>query len=524
MGVLRWLAPAASGQAPAAPNIADAWGSLVQNVLPQATVDPVLKQQQAAVSRGAADDFANHFFFELRSNYEHSNLDFTGLPTLSGITSTPYTGVFDPSKGFPYLPAFQPDASRIYTYLDFGTRGWGSERVNTHFSLRYRQNLTTVDPASPNANVLNSYDGRRLIELQEASIQINSRPTDGAWAGTSFELGRQSVYGAEFASFDGASFNVNKHAFSLTLFGGRRFTYFSDPLQRAIGGGSINFHLGPNTGLSYETVYYIRGTHRVSIRHRFHENWTVASSFRAYGGAPVEFRGQLFYQARSGRTSAHFGFTQKLTDNDYFYDYTVAAANQNPNDPYLRINLGPLQPYSLFMVDGRHSFASRFNLSAAVAVQRLNSNNTDQSPFQTSFEDYRLNAQVIPLRRVSMDFGYHQHNSDRLPSFPPAANILFDQIQYSGETSVKDLTGNIRRTFGEGRLTLSGGAYYRRINEQDRNLLSANHQTGWLAGAWLKLDKHTRVLFDYALDNDFFLFRPALSNSQILRVGLNWKY
>jgi hypothetical protein len=63
MGLLCWLAPNASGQtaappAAAPPNIADAWGGLVKNVLPQAAVDPVLKQQQTGAQKGAADDFA----------------------------------------------------------------------------------------------------------------------------------------------------------------------------------------------------------------------------------------------------------------------------------------------------------------------------------------------------------------------------------------------------------------------------------------------------------------------------------
>ena len=138
---------------------------MIKDAIPQAPVDPVLKQQQNPFRKGVADDFANHFFFEIRSDYQHSDLNFTGLPTLSRIINAPFTGVFDPSKGFPYQPAFQPDANRIYTFLNFGTRGWGSERVNSNFAFRYRQDLTAVEISSPNANVLETYGGRRLIEL-----------------------------------------------------------------------------------------------------------------------------------------------------------------------------------------------------------------------------------------------------------------------------------------------------------------------------------------------------------------------
>jgi hypothetical protein len=146
--------------------------------------------------------------------------------------------------------------------------------------------------------------------------------------------------------------------------------------------------------------------------------------------------------------------------------------------------------------------------------------------------DYRVGAQIVPLRRIGLDFSYHQHDSDRLAPPLPTVPSLFDDVSTSGETSVKDLTGELRRTFGEGRLTLTGGAYYRRIDIQGRSFAVQDpsltfkgvHQSGWLAGARLKLDDRTRVLIDYSLDNDFFLFRPAIMDARILRVGLAWKY
>jgi hypothetical protein len=90
---------------------------------------------------------------------------------------------------------------------------------------------------------------------------------------------------------------------------------------------------------------------------------------------------------------------------------------------------------------------------------------------------------------------------------------------------VKDFTGELRRTFGEGRFNVSGGAYYRRVSYQDPFFfVHGLHQSGWLAGAWWKVDQHSRVFFDYNLDNDFFLLRPDLKNSRALHVGVTWKY
>ena len=96
----------------------------------------------------------------------------------------------------------------------------------------------------------------------------------------------------------------------------------------------------------------------------------------------------------------------------------------------------------------------------------------------------------------------------------------FDEVIVS-----EKMRDRIRRTFGEGRLNLSGGMYYRRISSQDTfYYLNGLHQSGVLASAWMRIDQHTRVSFDYNLDNSFFLFTPDLKNSQIFRVGLTWKY
>ncbi len=515
-----WAQPAAT---PEPFKIGAAWDNLLKDTIPQAAVDPILAAPQEPVKKSAAGDFLNHFYFEERTTYEHSDIDFTGLPTNTGIIPGPSSDVFNPN-GFAYPPAFLPSSNQISTFLDLGTRGWGSDRIDTHVGVRYRQDLTHVNPESSDADILNTFGSERLLELTQASIEIHSKPTDGFWAGTSLELGRQDIYGAEYAALDGASFKIDKHNVSVTLFGGRRFTYFSDPDQRAIGGGNIVFRLNPKTSVSYETLIYIQNTQKVTVRHTLNDSWQTAAYFRSYGGAPVDANGQVFYQAHDGKTSARVSYFQKLSDRDNFYDYTVAARDLDPSNPLFRLNLNPLKRYRLVAAEGRHSFSSRFSLSAAVAVQRM-MDVLEQGDFQTPFQDYRVNAQLVPFRRFGLDLSYHEHDSDRLAPPLPTANTFFDDVSTSGESSVKDLTGELRRTFGEGRLTLSGGAYYRRIGMQDRSFIENGiHQSGWLAGARIKLDDRTRLIIDYSLDNDFFLFRPAISDARILRVGLAWKY
>lgn len=509
-------------QNPAVPqnDIGSAWDQLITGFIPTAPVDPVLQQSQSGTKPSGFDNFLTHFFLETRTNYERYQTSFTGNPTNSGVINAFDTGTFNPA-GIPGPAAFQPGASRMGEFIDFGTNGFGSDRVNTHFAFRYMQDITPVSIGSPAQNIIEQFNGSRLIEFLDATVQINSKPTDGAFAGTTIEFGRLNVYGAELASLDGGDITVNKPKFTLELYGGRRFSLFSDPEQRGIGGANLILKFNPTTSLELESLMYIRASSKAVFRKRLSDRWLFSEYFRAYGGAPVDLNAAAIYSSKNGRDTLRAGYFQKLTGNDYIYDYTSEEKNLAANSPLFRLYLGPLAPYSQFNVEAHHQFLSNLRAGATVVVRHLN-NQANIGPFDTSFEDYRFNGQYFPGQRIEVDFEYHQRNSDRLS---PLNNTTLSGEQGTGETSVKDLTANIRRAFGEGRFNLSGGVYYRRISEQDPFFYLTNlHQSGVLGSAWLRVDRRTRVYFDYSLDNDFFLLAPDIKNSQVFRLGLNWKY
>lgn len=505
--------------------ITAAWGEVIADEviadpLPQIAPDPALARIPSDKRKNREDDFLMHFFFESRSDYQHYQTAFTGNPTTTGVIDATLTGVFNPA-GIPSPTAFQPGANRVEEFLDFGTRGYLSDRINTHFALRYRQDLTAVDPGSPGEDIVETQYGNRVYELLDASVEINSKPTDGSFAGSSLLLGRINVYGAELASLDGASVTIGHPKWDLTLYGGRRFTFFEDPVQRAIGGANLVFKTDPNTSIAVETLWYIKGSHRLALRKRTHDRWLISSSLRAYGGSPTELEGSVLYSSRNGRDWLRGGLFRKLTDNGYSYDYTTDARNAESSNQLLRLYLGPIDKYTQVSLDAHHQFLANLRAGAAVVIRRLDNLN-DSTPFETSFRDYRANVQYYPWSKIEAMFEYHQRSSDRLS---PLGVTTLDGLTGTGETAVKDLTGEIRRTFGEGRLSLTGGVYYRRIGTQDPFFIEQNqHQSGVLGSAWVKVDHHTRLYFDYSLDNDFFLFSPDLKNSQVFRLGVNWKY
>lgn len=502
-----------TSQAPA--SMERAWDSLLQGTA-QEQPDAALTAPQIEVP-GHGADIDNHFFFESRSQYWRYNTRFTGRPTVTGIINAPSSLIFNPS-GFPYSQVFQPNADRAYTIADFGTRGWISDRVSTHFTVRYGQDFSHVNSGAPAENLIETYRINRRFEFLDAFVEINGKPGDRALRGTSLKVGRQSVYGAELAQFDGGAFTLDRPRFTFTAFGGRRFSYYSNPDQRGIGGANIKLKFTPDTSFEYEGLWYIRGSNSATFRHTFARNWLWNSHFRAYGSSPVDFSTQMMF---NGKTSIGVTYFQKLTNKDYFYDYTYDARDRANYNASLNLYLGPVSQYSQIAIDARRSLTQRFRLGGSLWVRRLN-DSKDQGPFDTSFNDYRLHTQLFMLPKTETFIEYHQRNSDRLSTLNPTA---FDDVTHSGETRVQDVSGELRRAFGDGRFNLHGGVYYRRISLQDRFfIISGEHQSGWLAGAWWRVDQRTKLSADYSLDNDFFLFSPDLRNSRILQIGLTWRY
>ena len=504
-----------------APDIGDAWDSLLNGAVPPSTPDSALVPAQSNYEASPAGDFFHHFFMNNRTEYMNTQTPFTGLHTLTGVINAPVTGVFNPS-GIPYPDAFQSSTNEMYSFLNWGTRGWLSDRVSSNFTFAYSQDLTHVTNASPQRTIIDTFGSNRRLELVSGYIEVDGRPSDGLFAGASLRLGRQDVYGAELAEMDGASFTVNRPRYSWTIYAGRRYTYFSGPFQRAIGGGNFLLRLGKDSSFEYDTLYYILGTNLFRYRQVFGNVWLFTASFRMVGSAPTDFTADGIWSPEDGKTSLRLSFAQKLTDKDYFYDYTYNARDLDPFNPLLRLNLQALHPHSQFVVDFSRLINDRVRLGGSVVVRHLN-HIQDVGPFDTSFQDYRAYGQVFPWKRVDLLFAYHERDSDdRTTNAPP---LEFDDLSHTGETKVQDVSAEIGRSFIDGRLILRAGGYYRNLDFRDQfTIISNAGDKGVLANASFKLDNRSRLNFEYGLDSDYHVFEPDIENSQTFRIGIAWSY
>ena len=73
------------GHQDAQADIGEAWDELLTDVVPKAAADPALVVEQRPVSKTAAGDFLNRFFFQATTEYIRQDVGFTGRPTVTGV-------------------------------------------------------------------------------------------------------------------------------------------------------------------------------------------------------------------------------------------------------------------------------------------------------------------------------------------------------------------------------------------------------------------------------------------------------
>ena len=498
--------------------IEEAWSELLGDAEPRASAG-LLEPTRHPQSKKATREFVDHFFFNTRSEYIRQEATFSGLPTLTGVIDGEPSQVADPGAIL-FPGAFQPNSDHFYSAVNWGTQGWLSPRVNTNFSLRYRRDLSFVDIGSPSQTILNTFPSDRLLELTTGVVELQGITERGTLANSTVRLGRQNIYGAEMATVDGLSWTLNQSKYSVSFFGGRRFTYYSNPEQRAIGGASLGLKLPGGASFEYQGLYYVKGIHRFVLRQPFQPNWFVGAHFKMIASRAVDFGAQLRYLSVDGLTGARFTFAQKLSNHDFMYDYTFLARERGSFNRLGRLNLGAIAPHRQFSLEAHHQLLPVVRLGGALWVRRLN-RELDAGPFDTSFEDYRSHLQFFPSQRLTLLLEFHHRRTHR-PS--PLGVEQFDDLGNAGETRVQDISAEISRSFGEDRLGITLGIYHREIDLQNRFFfIDKSRALGAIGGVFCRLDRRTRLFFRYGLDEDFHIFRPSLQRFQTYRLGLDWK-
>jgi hypothetical protein len=477
----------------------------------------------------------------LMVEYRRDEIKFSGKPTTTDIFPGPVQVFFPPDQPFAFIPgAFQPSDSQLTGYGSVRVKDYGFDwlRLSTQVSFRYWGDLNANTEASPYTGQLDSFRGRRVLEPLTFYTDASGFMSDDHQVKFNVRLGRQYVYGAESVRMDGGTLTINHPRFSMDLFGGRRTTFFSDPFERGVAGGNFEVRATPRTQLKYEFLHYIDNSNRFQVTQSLGESWILSGNFFLLNTSPVDLGVDAHYLPPDGKTRVIFSFLEKLTSDDFIYDYTYRALAKNPeNQIFLklfpipptgipldgagRLNLFQINPYTQFYVDAYRNLTRKIGVGGTFWVRHVN-DSKDAGPFDTSFQEYRANADWFPSSLFELGAEYRFRNVSREN---PDNAVLFTDINQEGETKFHEVYANGAFHLFDNRLTLESGLFYRRFSTQSRLLSFDGLDTTGFTGAikW-RINRNYKVLLEYGIDSPIPFFNPDIDYTQSFRVRFEWRF
>jgi hypothetical protein len=481
------------------------------------------------------------FSLYLMSEYRRDEIKYTGKPSLALQFPSPVPPFSVPDAPIHFVPsAFEPNDEQFVGYVSATVRdfGVGRLRFDTQVSFRYSADLDGSTEASPFLGIRDNFVGRRIFEPLTFFADVKGLLSADSESKLSLRVGRQYMYGATPLRVDGATLFINHPRFSLDIFGGRRVTFYSDPRERGVVGENFVFRATEKTTLRYDFAHYIDNVHTLEVRHLLGESWILNGSLFFIDADPVDLNLGATYVSPGSKTRLTLNFLQKLTDNDFIYDQTFRAFARNPENQILfrffplpptgqpfdargRLNLGRINPYTQFYIDGYRNLTSKVGVGGAVWMRKVNSRE-DEGPFDNSFQEYHVSADYYPSAAFEVGTEYRYRHLSRANA---EEATLFSDIGREGEKTFHEVYANGAYHLFNSRLTLEGGLFYRRFDTQSRLISLEGMDTyGYTAGLKWRVARDYKLTCEYGFDRELAFLNPDIDYTQGFRVRFEWRF
>lgn len=505
--------------------VEDRWGAIfgADAVDPVSTAPPSAfrDRQPSAGFRELVDQF----FFRLSVDYTHNWVTFTGEPSVVFLDDLGEPFILGPDgETISFPSAFEDEDDRLYARLTFGTRGYGSDRLNTYVSLLSYHDLDNTAAGSPFIGFTDSYDGRSRFSAVNAYFEIDGFAEDGFLSDVNLRVGRQYTHGYTNQLYplgavvmDGANFEYRGDRYRFGAFAGSRSGIFSSPEDRLVTGGSFGAALGESAYFNYDLLYYASALiQNFTIEPIFEIPLRIQGFFRMVEERPIDLGIRVNYAG--DRWGVNANLTDRLTDDDFLYDIWIRSPADNAFNQRRRLFLTGTQPSVRLGLDGYRQLSSWLTVGGRLWLYQLH-DDEDQEGFEASFQDWSGNVSITPGDHWEIIGEYHWRDIDRDSPFDATE---FADIEFAGETNYQEFTGAVGYRFTN-RLRAQVGTYYRLFDLQNRIFLIDDSKTnGVFANFFLRLTDNIDFRLLYGSDNDYRVFNPDIERQNGLRIGFDF--
>lgn len=487
---------------------------------------------------GGLDDIRQYVTLRYGMEYTHNLVTFTDRPTRTFVVDGEPPLALNPTDGTVNFPdAFRSTDNRLYSYLSFGTHGYGLSRLSTYVSLVTYHDLNDTRDGSPFTNILTGFSGFNRTELINAYADINGLTEEGPLSQVSARLGRQFAFDYDSwllgsAVIDGASLRHHTERSDLTVFFGWREAFFADPSSRFTTGGSFSYRFLPQTTARVDFFHYQSSErYAIGLQHQF-DSVFIDTYLSLINTDPIEFGSRATYSSPDSPWSVYASFLQQLSANDFIYDVWFTSRDR---DRIRRLNLFRINPASQFILDVDRQIFWWLSVGAGGWFRFLNSG-ADQGPFDNSFQEGTIRLLLTPIPWMDYFAQYRYRHIERSPTggfTQPFPFGITDDISRTGETSYQEISAEARYRLHRRLRVMVGGYFrlfdtqtpYRQTVRQRLHINLTNIDTGGVyAGFRLRLTDMIDFKFQYGVDSDYREFNPDIDLAHTFRVGIDFHY
>jgi hypothetical protein len=474
---------------------------------------------------GGFRDFLDHLILRFGATYTHNFVEFTGRPTSTFIVDNGPAGTVT-REGFSFPQVFTANDDQFYSYLVLGTRGYLEPRLNTYFSMIYRQDLSGITPGSPFQSILDAFQDGRRAQVLNAYAEWNGLGT-GLLTNASIRAGRQFVFDTTpdligTPVIDGATLSYRDPKLELAVFSGRRVNFFGENETDIAFGGTATYNFLPRTSANVNYIS-LPGLHRYAfnLNHQIGEIHT--GSYLTFRNThPLQLGIRAWYAPVESPWTLRGTLYRQLTDEDFVYDmFADREPPSNDQERIRRLLLRQIRPATQVTLDVDRRITGWLTLGAGFAGRWVDGG---EAPFDNSFEQVSTRATVSPGAHWDVLLGYRFRHVERSPVSEAAKAVFFDDISHAGETAYHEVSGEIYYRFGSN-VRVRVGGYFGLFDSRDR-LTQVNDIV--MAGGYLRtqvrINRMMDARFEYGIDRGNPEFNPDIKRQHTVRAGFDFHY
>ncbi|MBN1421230.1 MAG: hypothetical protein JXP34_20825 [Planctomycetes bacterium] len=467
--------------------------------------------------KGFDPTFGGRLSLLARLEYAYSRVSYTHY----GFNFPTEISVADADHAAEYQRGHDDEDQDIEGSLTVRLRDVGVEGTRGGFSLRAFKDLDG-SPLGDELRGLESHFGGR------EDWQIGQ-----AWGGYAdpeerfdIRIGRQYAYESESVHFDGAWGRVRRLTFGLgtielRAFGGRRVTYFSNPVDDEVLGGGVRWDPIDALTLEASEVYLIDSSLRGRATAR-PADWLelCAETFLIdEDPAYIEFAGTAEPLAR---LEIDLGWREKLGQraDDFTFDFTqTARGSRRDSLDARRLRIEDLDPYDRLFGEARILLADRALVRLGGRWNRV-VDRDDRDFANADFGEVWTGVDwwEFPWRRLAGSLGLRWTQWDHPPI--PAGIVAIDDLRGEGERNALEWRARLEQGIGEA-ATVGADVAWRTYDYRSRYAsLDDMERLSAGADARIRFSEHLSWSIEYAYDEELPFVAPDLRWVQTLRTGL----